>query len=491
MSRRAEKKNDRTILQEVTALSASNYASQGILMLRGFIIAHVLGPSLYGLWSLLRACFSSGIVLGLGSTSAMLRQVPWNEGRGRSDENPILKQSCLTWLILVSGLIPPTVFVLTLTGHISSYQVELRLASLVFVLYMIRMFVSSKLTSERNIILLSKMNIVYAVLNGVFGISLVFIWEINGLLIGMVLAMVIMFLHLIRRNHLSLRLTLDLPVLFRLMTIGFPILILSMTFLLIQNVDKLIVFFMLGTVHAGYFGLASFMTELIAHIPGALSVVLLPRIMRRLGQDNDRKQVEKYFTKPIWTLSCFMPVLLGLIHINLDIPIVYLLPEYLPSVEILRIFVLGLFFFSIWGLARNLLVSFDKQSQLLMAVLCFLALGAIVDITVIKMGFGINGVAIASLVVFSLITVGANTYVLLCLKKSGREILVFLVKINSPFFYMLLGLSITRHLSKGEDFIISALVQSALFVVYSLPLLFLARNENSALTRRIFKLPSS
>jgi O-antigen/teichoic acid export membrane protein len=473
------------IIGETKALAGSNYAFQGIAAVRGLVIAKVLGPSLYGFWSILNAIFRHVDLLSLGSTSGMLRQVPLNQGRGKPEDNVLLIQTCLTWFLLSSSIVALICFLLTFWIDFSPYLWEIRLACLLFVCCALRMFINPKLISERKIYLVSKLNLVYAAVNALMGISLVFFWGITGVLVGMLTANLVVLVVTIAYRHLSLRLSLDFRVLLALMRIGSPIMVLSTTFLLLQSIDKLIIFGMLGNIYIGYFGLASFLSQVIGYIPGAINVVLFPRIMHTLGQSNDRQEIEKYYTAPVLLVACTMPVMIGVFYLNIDLAIIYILPKYIPAIAVLKIFILGLFFFTVWGTPRNLLIAFGKQRQTLVMVLFFLALGTTADIGVIKVGLGIEGVAMASLLIFALIALAANAYVLVCLGKDRREIHAFLFKIYSPFIYALTGLVLLDAIHFGLHPVFGNLIRSLLYLIYML-LLILGVEKRSGIFRKAF-----
>lgn len=475
-------KQQHSAIEETVTFAGSSYLFQTIAMVRGFVIARFLGPSLYGLWCGLRIFFDSGRFLGLGSAQTMVREVPFNEGKGNGRENAALQQVCFTWYLLSSTAIALGVLCLSFSEKLAIDRLEASLACLVFVINAIRIFIPSKLISEKKIILLSRINILYILLNTLFGLSLMLVWNIKGLLAGMILASGSVLIFLFGTEKLSFRLHFDFALFGRLIRIGFPIMILSTTFFFMQTIDKLVVFFMLGHEYMGYFGLAAFFTEIISHIPGSITVVLFPRMMHALGATQRRNQIERYYTKPVLFLAAVMPFLLGLIWINIDLPIVYLLPQYRPAVEVLRIFVLGLFFFALWGLPRSLLIAFDKQTKLLSAVLVLVLTGTVLDILVIKAGYGLRGVALASVSVFALLTVMANSYALLCLGRTGGEIAAFLLRLYGPFGYVVAGLMLLTVLPASDKVIWRDLSYSGYFTVYNLLYMFCLKKGRDILS---------
>ncbi|MGE5806768.1 MAG: hypothetical protein ACM34M_13335, partial [Ignavibacteria bacterium] len=84
------------IIKDAAALGSTLYFSQALYMVRGFIIAHVLGPSAYGVWSIFRTIFNSAPFLGFGAQEAMVREVPFSMGKGKVEEAPVIIQTSLS-----------------------------------------------------------------------------------------------------------------------------------------------------------------------------------------------------------------------------------------------------------------------------------------------------------------------------------------------------------------------------------------------------------
>ena len=471
------------IIKETTAYTASSYASQAVLMLRGFLIARVLGPSLYGVWTIMRIFFRSSHYLSCGTTSAMVRQVPYEIGRGNKDYPLILQQNSISWHLLISSIVSACVFILSFTDLISNFTSEMRIMGIVFILHTIHLFIPFKLISEKKILLLSKYNFCYAILNTIFGISLLFPFRINGLLAGMALSHLTLIIYLLKRGDLSLRLQLDQVVLKDLMRKGFPIIILFTSFFLMYNIDKIIVFILLGSTMTGYYGLASFISGIINFIPVAVTNVLLPRMMYHYGRTQERSAIEEYFTKPIVLLSGIIPIILGLIFININIIIIALLPQYIPSITVLQILIIGLYFAALWGIPTNMLIAFNKQKKLMWLFLGLVMLGALLDITIIIMGIEIIGVALSTVLIFLIASVLTNAYTLFSLRKNVIGILFTLLQIYAPFFYMLCGLGIICLIDVPNKIMVTNSIRSLLFVLYSIPLIVYVNKQTDIINK--------
>ena len=114
--------------------------------------------------------------------------------------------------------------------------VEMRLAGVAYILNVIHLFVTRKLRSEKNIRLLSNFTIAYAILNTILGLALLFLYKINGILLGMIISNLLLLAYLVKTKNLSLHLKLDFKIIGRLIKIGFPILIIGMA--IMEKMEK-------------------------------------------------------------------------------------------------------------------------------------------------------------------------------------------------------------------------------------------------------------
>jgi len=480
------------IIRDATALSVTLYFSQALYMVRGFIIAHVLGPSAYGVWSIFRIFLSSAPYFGLGVQQAMTREIPLSIGEGDEKKVPVITQTSLFWNILTTSCVTIIAFILSFTPFINEYNAEVRLAGFVFMLNAVYLFIKSKLMGEKNFVLLSKFIISYSVLNTLFVLGLLFFLKVQGILLGMMISQLILLAVIVFKGHLSFHLTIDRKVLWKLMNIGFPIMILSSIFFLMRNVDKFIVIAMLGKTMAGYYGLAAFVSSMVSYISYSVSTVLLPRMMYKYGKTGDAKDIEMYFTKPMIILTGFIPIILGIIYINIDIVVKLFLPQYLPSITVLHILIVSLFFSTIWGIPTNLLIALNKQKIFMFISAGILSIIILLDIVIIKMGFGMNGVAVSTTFMFLIASAIAIYLTLSFLKKGFKQIWQQLGMIYLPFVYSFGGLMIIMAIQISGYIVIDNIVKSLAFIAFSIPLILYTEKKSSVISKtftalKIFK----
>lgn len=470
-------------MREVATFSASTYLFDFLALLRGLIVARFLGPSLYGLWSFIRTFFSNSVFLNLGTNEAMLREVPYNNGKQFCSVNVEIFNTNFTWNLLISFLVFGLLIVIVSLTGLSHYKTLFFLAGIAVILNSSNVFIASKLKSEQKIIHVSRYYLAYGVLNFILGLCLLFFFEIKGLLAGMIISNVIVFFYLFKKKELPLRLHINLHLLSHLIKTGFPMMTLASTFVILHNIDKTIIFLILGKSATGYFALAAFLAEIINHIPNALTAVLFPRMMKKIGKTNDYQHIEEFFTKPMLIMSFLVPVVIGLLFINIDIPILFFLPSYNTSIDILRITLLGLFFGSICSIPRNILIASNKQSKFMKHALALIIVACILDYVVLKMGYGVVSIAVASVFIHFIFTSLTIFFALHELGKETKFIISKIFRIYYPFGYAVLCLFAVSWL-KIQHIILTDIIRSIVFVALTFPLVYYAEKHTNFL--RIF-----
>jgi O-antigen/teichoic acid export membrane protein len=470
----AEHSERKAIIREATGLSLASYLFLLITVLRSFFIASFLGPTLYGVWNIFKTFLDAGNFAAAGAGQAVAREIPFNKAQGNDQHNQLIIRSTIG-LCLLSGLVLAlATLVFSCFDVAAGYRIEIRICAIAFVLNAVHLYIPNQLKGEKKIYLLSVYYISYASLNCVFGLLLLLYWGISGLLIGMIIANVVLISWLLSRGHLLFPWPFRWDIGRSLIGIGFPMLFVAIAPRLMASLDKLIIFWLLGSTATGYYSMAVFFSETINYIPLVLATVLFPRLMYQKGKGVDLTEMGYLYDKPLVLLASLIPVLLGLLILNIGVAIRYLLPEYLPAVPILKILIAGLFFNVIWSVPKNLLEIFDKQSIFLSAIPLFLLLGTALNFAMIQLGFGIVGVAYASVLFYFMVSLTANLYALHVMQKSYRQVMYALAEIHLPFVYGVTGLLLLQRYLTIDSELWESLLRSLIYLVYCLPLILRA-----------------
>ena len=444
-----KREDKKTIVKEVAILSSAGYVSQTILAVRGFWVAALLGPSVYGVWQILKIFINAAPLLGLGTPHAMMREVPFNKGKNQEGYNEAIIQSTFTLGFLTSLVLGVIVFVWSFTSISTAYHMEVRIAVLAFIGGYVLYFSRSYLRATNNMITLSKLNLVDAVLNTTIGLVLLIQYGLKGLIVGLIVTQVALFFYFQLKRYLSFGMHRE--TIARLLRVGLPILASTFGQFWMFRIDSVIVFLMLGATHTGYYGLAAFIILSAQYIPESIAVVLMPKLLHKYGETREKKDVEHFFKRPIEILSIGMPFLLGILYINLALPIHYFLPNYTPAIPTIKILTAALYFTSIMAVPMSILSAFNEQRKAMFLIMGALLFGATLDVMVIRLGHGIEGVSLATGLTFFLVSLLSIIYTLQTFRRDLHGILQELVKIYSPFVIMIVVLKLVTYIASGEE----------------------------------------
>ena len=489
MNRKAEKTalpdEGRQIIRETVTYGLSTYLSQVVFLVRGIVIARFLDPSLYGIWSFLKVCFFFSAYTGLGTANAMSREVPYNRGRGEDQKDEGIVSTSLFMTLTVALLVALVALVWSFFELVGPYAWELRLSAAFFVTSAIHFYIPMKLNGEQKIMDLSRYMFAYTLFTSLFGLLLMFAYGLKGLVGGMLVASLSLHAAMVITGRLPYPLSFSAKIAGRLFITGFPIMVLSACVFMMHNMDKLIVFSMLGATNTGYYGLASFLSSLVYYIPSAISTVLFPRMMGDIGRVGIKMDENAYFFRPLLLLSGLMPVLLGVIFINIDLPVILLLPKYIPAVGVLRVQVAGLVFSTLWNIPANVAVAFDRQRTLMAVALGVLLLGGLFDVGAILLGYGIVGVAFGSALMFFVAAVAANVFAWFVLGKQMQGLPMFLFRLLAPFVYAGLCVWVAYRIPEANSIWMTNLLRTALYAGLVWPLvIYIDRKSN--INQKIF-----
>lgn len=472
------------IFKETAVFSASIYAAQAVFMLRGLLLARLLPPSTYGLWTIFRIIIGSSVYTGIGSANALVRQIPLYMKDAQADQCRTAFLSSLNVSIITSLAISFGIIVLSTTSKVMApYVLEGSLCGIIFFLSSLHFYILFRLKSENRILFLSAYHLIFAITNATGGLTLLYFLGFKGFLLGLVLSHVVLLAGLQKKGLLPLQWHINKKMFQELFNIGFPMMVITLAFFLIQSLDKIVVFAFLGKTATGYYGLAAFLISMVHYVPHSLGTVLFPKMMSAYGRSSNMADISSYYTVPIGAISGIMPIILGVAYINIEWAVRLFLPNYIPSIPILRILLLGLCFSAMWRIPTDILIANNKHIAIIWAALAVIASGLTVDIVLVNRGIGLSGIAMVSSMMFWCLSVIINLAAMTAIAMPNRARVRLLAQIYFPFVYAITGAAIVRWVPlNGNIYQISG-IHSILFLAISTPHLLSISNRYKLVER--------
>lgn len=200
---------------------------------------------------------------------------------------------------------------------------------------------------------------VFTALAGFFLVSKGFgsIGAVNALILGQLVYAVILIVFLLKSQKIHFSI-ISFPVMKKAIRGSLPYGILGVLGLLYFRIDAVLLSYLKGSFETGIYGAAYKFLEAITFIPSAISLAIFP-ILSKL-HDSDMQYVRKLYFKSLKVMGIFgVAVLLGYILILPKIIITFL-PDYIPSIQAIRILAISIPFIFAHVPAVSVLFSTDR-----------------------------------------------------------------------------------------------------------------------------------
>lgn len=370
---------------DVAAFTAAAYVAQAMLFVAGIVQKGLLGPAGAGYWALMGTFIILLGIATLGVTDGAGRQVPLLRGR---DDAPSAAAAADTAgsFALVAAVLSGLVVAAAALLFGASWAPEIR-----FGLVILGALAPLKaLADSHEVLVQATRRFRAASLSTVLraGVlltvqTLLVMWlGFYGMFCGLALATA-SSLVLYQRLGLTgvarpaFRLRIDRDSLRGLLGLGVPMLLHGQVWFLFLAVDNLIVAALLGVEQLGYYALAVSVSTYIMVLPKSVGAVLAPRMAERYGRDSRTSAIESYATSVQQLLAfAVVPALVAAAFFLMPVLIRHALPDFAPSIGVVRIMVAGSFFIALTNMPIKILHTTGRNWGLAGLTLACLALNA-------------------------------------------------------------------------------------------------------------------
>lgn len=443
----------RKFIRDTFGFAFAQYLVRATLMIRTLVAARLLGPQPLGAWNALQILMDNGnlAVFGtqqgldqmvppriVGGDAAALRRVKLAALFNIVGATLIYCAGCLAWTHLGSSRVlaswngPGVVLALfcVATTNIAYYQ-------------------TSIMRSHGDFGTISGWMMLQGAIGGVLGLALTPRFGAWGLLYGWSAGCLVAFVFsTVRSRREAPMIPAPATEGLDLVQIGFPMFVFTASTQIMRQLDRLIILRFLGTEQLGLYSLAVMALTLLLYLPDAVTYVLYPQLLRVFGENaQDPESIRPRVERVLQASSVLVPALAGVAFLFARPTALLLLPKFLPGVAPLRALCFGAMGLAFGNFASIVLMTVGRQTMLIPAALVATAIGAALDWVAVRLGFGITGVAWATLITYAL-----NGALLLSMAFAGLGIAVpramgLLARLYAPMVIALgIGLSLERFL---------------------------------------------
>ncbi len=405
-----------TLFGEFAILSASTIAFQGSVFLVSLVVAKLLGPKVYGLWNVLALILIYGGYLHLGSLNAMNRDVPLYRGKG--DRIRVIQIRHVTFGIMVISSLIAALLLLCISEYLVSdhlLKTSLKLMAGLLIIRRFYVYLQIYLMSNKSFGRVSLQQFAYAALFPIITVFLAKEYGINGFILGKIVSIFLISLLMVKLISFDFRIRFDLQESIRLIKIGFPMMGVSLLYGLLTTVDRWVILKFLGQLQLGYYSLPIMIFGILSLLPRVISQQIYPRMAEKYGETSNQRSLKELIFKQIKMAIAVTVPLLIMVYFLFPPFVERFLDAYIPGIPTLKIILIGLLFLPLSGGLNNFLNTVDKQIYCLVVLGLSIIINLVLSISFVKMGMGIEGVAIATSLtycLYSLILCGVGWYVM-------------------------------------------------------------------------------
>jgi len=432
----------RKTVQHSALYSFAIYFRMGFKILGGLVIARILGPSLYGLRNMVAVCLEYDQSSDCGTFEGMNRQVPYLRGAGKPGQVQAIFTSVFGVNMLYSLSAAAILMVTACAGAMSGWKAlhveTLFFLGILLITNKLRYFHLWKLTASKRVEVISVAEMIYGFFGTAATVLMVWWLSFRGLLLGLLAADLMWLGYVLSKERRLPFGRVSLPLVGNLLKIGFPVTVTFLLLNLLKSADRLVIFTMLSEEAVGFFGLAAVMTGIMETIPFVARSVTSPRMMERLGKPEDIRSIRNLLLDPTVLIAYGVPFVIGAAFLAIHLPVLYFLENFAPSIGVTRILVFGLFFATLFELPVLACYAMNKQRTIMFRTIPAVVLNFALNISFIRLGWGIEGVAIGTGISHFLYCAAVFWYVLGRFGMAPAERLRFLGMIWFPFICALL-----------------------------------------------------
>ena len=421
--------------QKILKSFSQIFTGQGISFVSsifsGYFFALFLGPAAYGVWQTARVFLTYGSFTSLGIPFVMRRDFITLRAEGKTEEANKLAHVSMSYSFLVHPLFSLVFIGIAIFSDASmAFRASLVLVGLIYIVGLpegIGQILNRGINDYKTI---GHNAIIYGV-GTLILVPFVYWYGFYALLAGYFVITIIKSWHFFLKRPVTYKYVWDFPVLKRMIVIGFPLFLVTLTSVLFISIDRLLIAGLLDFENVGFYSLSTFIAQPITLLLSSFGIVIFTQLNERYGKSKEPHVIEKQTYFPQKVFSYILPPLIGMGIVALPVLANLLLPKYATGIMAAQINIFAILFLKLAEFSSNGLFILNKQKYTAISFFIAGSFKTIGSYWALKAGYGIESVALFSLIAYFLYNTMMLYYINRCL---GYSISKFFGRLHESLF---------------------------------------------------------
>jgi O-antigen/teichoic acid export membrane protein len=389
----------RTVVEQSAWLMGANVVTRVLGAARGIAVAKLLAPEDYGLLATLTIAAFYLQTLELGVGWGTIREIPLLQGQGKTDQVLVLERSVLRWELAVSLVagVAVALFIVWTMPIVREPRLAVWLIVPVYVVgELLRNTLQTYLQCKGELRRLRLSMIVQAILDLTLGVILTWWWGLAGAATALALTSFSVAGYLmwdrqqVRHDFMG---AIPWGNLRALMSVGFPLMVQNLMWTNMTTIDKVVILSFLDRERLAYYAIAQTIAVSTLLIPGAVTRVNGPLMIRRFAASGDPAAIHGMVYRTVMAMAYGLPVIVASTWLAGPTFFQLVLPAYKPAVPLLDLVSVGMYAIGVTFAVSTLYTTLGKQLLATLLLVGSIGSTAVASVALIRLGFGVAGVA--------------------------------------------------------------------------------------------------
>ncbi len=326
--------------RRIMLYAATRGTTEGMRSIRGLLLAVVLGPRAFGIWTLFRIFMRYTPLSGLGVQRGLELAIVQEHALGDAEaveRSNTAARTTLGWIIATAIATSLVALIASFVVTDEPWRLALRAVSLGVVLEELWVYATTYLRALRELRRYALLEIANASLHLVAAVGMAKLFGLRGAIAGFVAGALASLWTV--RNCAPFRPLLHKPALKRLLGVGIPLALSSALTVALGTADRLVVAAYGGATTLGLYAFGVSIAGLAASLAWIIRTVIFPDVYGSARVAGAAPAMREHLDRTVLPFAYLFPPILGALALAMEPTMALALPRYLPAASAARIFI--------------------------------------------------------------------------------------------------------------------------------------------------------